>query len=217
MRGSFLTSIPASTNNNFQQLYQLIAGFGGYHPLKTFFITRSWWHRFIYFLSFQERGFDMKRNLENLIGEKGAPNFKSQGERRIAYFLEDNSIRYQYEPGLLVNSGDKKPRIWYPDFYLPEFGTYIEYFGLAGEQNYDQGIRKKKEVYSAIGLDVIPIYPWNFCEDWQQYIMKEVEKITIRRYRNLMAKPYWSQNRSTTYHNNTSTRHGYHQGHSKHY
>jgi len=159
----------------------------------------------------------MKRNLENLIGGKGAPNFKSQGERRIAYFLEDNLIRYQYEPGLLVNSGDKKPRIWYPDFYLPEFVTYIEYFGLAGEQNYDQGIRKKKEVYSAMGLDVIPLYPWNFCEDWQQYIMKEVEKITIRRYRDLMSKPYWPQNKSTTYHHNTPTRHGYHQGHSKHY
>jgi len=159
----------------------------------------------------------MKRNLENLIEGKGAPNFKSQGERRIAYFLEDNLIRYQYEPSLLVKSSDKKQRIWYPDFYLPEFGTYIEYFGLAGGEDYDQGIRTKKEVYSAMGLDVIPLYPWNFYEDWQQYIMKEVEKITIRRYRNLMAKPYWSQNISTTYHHNTPPQHGYHQGHSKHY
>ncbi len=48
-------------------------------------------------------------------------NFKSDGERRIAYFLDTNLIKYQYEPGVLVNAAENKPRIWYPDFHLPEF------------------------------------------------------------------------------------------------
>jgi len=142
----------------------------------------------------------MINNLENIIEGSERPKFKSEGERRIAYFLEDNSIRYQYEPGVLVNSDDK-PRIWYPDFHLPEFATYIEYFGLAGKQDYDKGIKTKETVYSKMGLNVMPVYPWMFAEDWQGYIMKELKNVTVQRYRKLMNKPYWSKTGSRSYGN----------------
>ena len=159
----------------------------------------------------------MNQNLETLLTDKGRPNFKSEGERRIAYFLDHNSIRYQYEPGVLVASPNGKPRIWYPDFFLPEFGTYIEYFGLAGGQDYDQGIRRKQEVYSSMRLDVISVYPWTFCEDWQEYIMRQLQRTAIRRYRKLMAKPYWSRHRSAKYPQAISERRLYHQGTRKRY
>ena len=61
----------------------------------------------------------MLQNLEEMIGIKKQLVFKSKGERRIAYFLDSNSIKYKYEPGVLVDSVGQKPRIWYPDFYLP--------------------------------------------------------------------------------------------------
>ena len=66
----------------------------------------------------------MNQNLEEMVERKKKPIFKSEGERRIAYFLDTNLIKYQYESGLLVNAADEKTRIWYPDFYLPEFGSY---------------------------------------------------------------------------------------------
>ena len=156
-------------------------------------------------------------DLEAKIKGKRNPRFKSEGERRIANFLEKNSIKYQYEPGVLVEPMGDKPRIWYPDFYLPEFATYVEYFGLVGLQSYDRGIKRKESVYSKMGLAVIPVYPWTFSEDWQKYIMKELEGTTIRRYRNLMTKPYWSQNRHPSYGNITPTRHGYPHGPNKRY
>ena len=134
-----------------------------------------------------------ERNLEDMIGNHKHPNFKSEGERRIANFLEDTSIRYHYEPGILIHSDDDKPRIWYPDFYLPEFGAYIEYYGLVGRQNYDRGIKRKERVYSKMSLTVIPVYPWTFAENWQGYIMEELERTTVGRYRTLMSKPYWSR------------------------
>jgi len=136
--------------------------------------------------------------------------FKSEGERRIAYFLDSNSIKYHYEPGILVQSTEKKPRIWYPDFHLPEFNIYIEYYGLVGNQNYDIGIKTKESVYSKMGLDVVSLYPWMFNENWQGYIMKEIKRTTTRRHRNLMAKPYWSKKRSTLYRKFNSIRRGYH-------
>ncbi len=159
----------------------------------------------------------MNQNLEEKIDRSKRLNFKSKGERRIAYFLDTNSIKYIYEPGVLVNSAQEKPRIWYPDYYLPEFKTYIEYYGLAGKQNYDKGIKVKESAYSKVGLDVISVYPWMFKEDWQGYIMKELKRNTTRRYRNLMSKPYWSKNRSTLNNKFTPTWGGYRRGGTKSY
>ena len=157
----------------------------------------------------------MNQTLEHKLRQEH-PNLKSEGERRIAYFLEGNSIKYHYEPGLLINS-DEKPRIWYPDFYLPEFGAYIEYFGLVGRQNYDKGIKRKETLYSKTGLAVIPVYPWTFSGNWQEYIMEELERITIGRYKNLMDKPYWSQHKSATRHDDTPKQARYHQGFTSRY
>ena len=150
----------------------------------------------------------MKHDLESTINGKRRPNFKSEGERKIAYFLENNSIKYHYEPGILVNSDYDKPRIWYPDFSLPEFKTYIEYYGLAGNENYNKGIKTKESVYSKMGLDVIPVYPWMLNENWEGYIMKEIKRTTTRQHRNLMAKPYWSTNKPAS--NRYSARNCYH-------
>ena len=138
----------------------------------------------------------MNQNLEEKIDGGNRLNFKSEGERRIAYFLGSNSIKYIYEPGVLINSAQQKPRIWYPDFYLPEFGAYVEYYGLVGNQNYVKGIKTKESMYSKIGMDVIPVYPWMFNKNWRGYIMKELKRTTHRRYRNLMTKKYWSDRKS---------------------
>ena len=79
--------------------------------------------------------------LENRLKDSRQLDFKSAGERQIAYFLKDNSIRYRYEPGVLVEGPNRKQRIWYPDFYLPEFKSYIEYYGIKG----DPAIRQRHQ------------------------------------------------------------------------
>ena len=133
----------------------------------------------------------MSDRLEEMLVRQ-RNRFKSEGERRIARFLDDNAIRYHYEPGVLVKPYDDKPRIWYPDFHLPEFAAYIEYFGLIGKQNYDEGVKTKLSTYRQMGLDVIPIYPWTFTDNWQAYIMTELERTTLHRYNCLKSKKYWS-------------------------
>jgi hypothetical protein len=115
-------------------------------------------------------------NLEFKIKDNTATPYKSKGERKIAYFFDNNSIKYQYEPAVLVNTNNNRSRIWYPDFYLPEFKTYLEYFGLVGQPGYDDGIKKKLSTYLKMGLDVISLYPRMFNKDWKGYIMKELEK-----------------------------------------
>jgi hypothetical protein len=137
----------------------------------------------------------MNIKIEDIVTDEKKPRFKSEGERRIAYFLDNNSIKYLYEPGILVNSIGEKPRIWYPDFYLPEFKTYIEFFGLTGNQSYNRGIKLKESTYSKMGLDVISIYPWMFNKNWEGYVMRGLKRNISRSYRNLENKPFWSQNR----------------------
>ena len=132
----------------------------------------------------------MLQNLEEMIGIKNRRNFKSEGERRIAYFLDSNSIKYKYEPGVLVDSVGQKPRIWYPDFYLPDFGAYIEYYGMVGQRQYERGIKTKQAVYGKMGIDVIGLYPWMLAQNWQKYIMKELKNHAHRRYRHLIRKSY---------------------------
>ena len=142
---------------------------------------------------------DANSNLDYRLMKESYGNFKSEGERRIASFLKGNSIKYRYEPALAVNSEQGKPRIWYPDFYLPEFKTYIEYYGMAGKPCYDQGIKQKENVYSKMGLDVVSVYPWMFKEDWKGYLMKGLKRNIDRQYRSFNRTPYWRRKAFSIY------------------
>ncbi|MBC2714944.1 MAG: hypothetical protein HF978_06505 [Desulfobacteraceae bacterium] len=144
----------------------------------------------------------MDQNLEKKIAYQNKSNYKSEGERKIAEFLDNNQIQFQYEPAVLLYTPTSKSRIWYPDFHLPEFKTYIEYYGLAGDPSYNQSITIKQSTYSKNAMNVIPVYPWMLSENWQGYIMKNLEKNTIQTYRNLMSKPYWSKAKTPSYPNN---------------
>ncbi|MEE4264860.1 MAG: hypothetical protein V2I56_19405 [Desulfobacteraceae bacterium] len=132
----------------------------------------------------------MIASLETVIAGQRQNRFKSKGEEKIANYLDLTKIRYQYEPAVIIESQARKPRIWYPDFYLPEFKTYIEYYGMAGNQKYDQGIRSKTQAYQKSGFDVIPFYPWMFAKDWNGYLKRELKRSVIRCYRSFAAKPY---------------------------
>ena len=133
------------------------------------------------------------QNLEGMLSKKPERKFKSKGERRIRNFLDENQIKYRYEDGVLINDYNNQPRIWYPDFHLTEYGTYIEYYGLAGNPDYEKSIRTKESAYSKNNIDVISIYPWMFAEKWQGHIMTELERGMKRRYHILKSKPYWKK------------------------
>ena len=87
-----------------------------------------------------------RNNLEKILCRNIDDNFKSKGEIKIADFLDETGIKYLYEQGILVEDYQQKQRIWYPDFYLPEFGMYIEYFGVVNDREYEKGIHKKNAV-----------------------------------------------------------------------
>lgn len=55
---------------------------------------------------------------------------KSNGELKIANFLAINGIKYQYEPQYKFATATEEYSQYKPDFYLPEYDVYIEYYGI---------------------------------------------------------------------------------------
>ena len=101
--------------------------------------------------------------------------FKSKGEEQIARLLDRSNIAYRYEhPTAVVDRG--KTRIWYPDFYLPEYGMIVEYFGVNGNEVYDDQARHKMEVYSANGLEGLFLTEAAFQGDWPTQIIGQIEE-----------------------------------------
>lgn len=47
-----------------------------------------------------------------------------------------------------------------PDFYLPDFGVYVEYWGLVGaDRGYEKRMARKMELYWGNGVRVLSLYP----------------------------------------------------------
>lgn len=99
----------------------------------------------------------------------------SVGEQLLAEFFKNECIFYRREHPILVNN-ESKLSIWYPDFYLPDYGIVVEYFGLVGNENYDKGIDLKKRVYFANSLTLIPVYPSTLQKNWRDYLIIEIRK-----------------------------------------
>ena len=116
--------------------------------------------------------------------------FRSAGERKIADVLSKYGIPYKYESPTLVEDKQQKSRIWYPDFYLPTHGMYIEFYGLRGSPNYDSMRLKKEQVYRDMGLDDIAIDPSVPDHNLDSYLINQIYRVQARRYEGIKSKVY---------------------------
>ncbi len=82
-----------------------------------------------------------------LKGEK----VKSKAEKRISDYLYQNGIKYKYEKPVRVWFGTKK---LYPDFYLPKYKVYIEYFGMMDNKKYRKSAEWKMRMYKKSRIKV---------------------------------------------------------------
>ncbi len=90
-------------------------------------------------------------NAKALRTEDGTA-VQSRGEKRIADFLAKRRIAYLYDERYRI-AGDVRIR---PDFYLPEFDLYIEYWGM-NTPEYVANMRKKLFLYQRAGKKLISL------------------------------------------------------------
>lgn len=103
----------------------------------------------------------------------------TKGERAIQKVLDECNIQYIYEYPLLIQEereGKSYQRIWYPDFWLSEFGIVIEFFGM-NNNNYKEGIEHKKQTYKKLHIDLIPVYQGTLDKDLKSYLLKTISRI----------------------------------------
>ena len=106
---------------------------------------------------------------------------KSYGELDIANFLTQNGITYVYEQEYPIDTRTSEFGQYYPDFYLPNFDVYIEYFGInrqgevpayfsgkngmSAAQAYQEGIKWKRELHRKNGTRMIEVYAYEKFEE----------------------------------------------------
>lgn len=106
---------------------------------------------------------------------------KSYGEMDIANFLFQNDIEYIYEKPYVVDTRTKEYAQYHPDFYLPQFNLYIEYFGInrqgmvpsyfsakgdkTASETYMDSILWKREIHKRNGTTLIEVYAYEKLEE----------------------------------------------------
>ena len=93
---------------------------------------------------------------------------RSKGERVIADYFTRNNIAYQYETEAMTDDWFIfKARISRPDFYLPQYNLFVEYWGLVDsldrgtKDSYIRSMRWKMAQYHKNNIKFVSIYPKN--------------------------------------------------------
>ena len=106
---------------------------------------------------------------------------KSYGELDIANFLYQNQIIYEYEPSYKFDTNNEEYGQYHPDFYLPDYDLYIEYFGINREgevadyfnsrhgksatEEYIDGIKWKRKLHEEKKTTMVECYAYEKFED----------------------------------------------------
>ncbi len=101
-------------------------------------------------------------------------------ERRVAGLFDKWKLRWVYEKSLYVQDPAGRPRLWSPDFYLPDLGIFVEVVGIPGA---DYSFRQ--EVYSNNHVRVLFVRPHE--EKWINKLVDEFRGIEVDRRRNFEA------------------------------
>lgn len=104
-----------------------------------------------------------------LTGQK----VKSKSEKTIADYFTKNGIRYQYEKPAESHFWIFSNRISKPDFYLPDYNVYVEFWGLLDadkkrvSRQYEREMKWKMVMYHKHHIKFISLYPSNLSNlDW---------------------------------------------------
>lgn len=90
----------------------------------------------------ERRNWETRVELNKEIRAPDGTFVQSDGERAVAAWLSANNIRYRYDERMRIIDGYAIR----PDFYLPEFDLYIEYWGM-DTVDYKIGMLKKLKLY----------------------------------------------------------------------
>ena len=113
---------------------------------------------------------------------------KSFEELEIANFLTLNGVGFTYEARYEVESATTWHRQYQPDFYLPDYGIYIEHFALDRQgrpppewTGYAEGVEWKRGIHAQYGTRLIETYSWQQREGvLRETLRAQLEEAGVR-------------------------------------
>ena len=94
---------------------------------------------------------------------------KSFEELTVANWLATNGVNYTYEKPYEFLTATREHRQYQPDFYLPEYGIYIEHFALneqgqapPGWTTYAEEAQWKRDLHAQHQTTLIETYSWQY-------------------------------------------------------
>ena len=96
---------------------------------------------------------------------------KSFEELEIANFLTENGVRFDYEGQYEHRTATSNYRQYQPDFYLPDYGIYIEHFALDEDdlpppawKGYAEGVEWKRQTHRRFGTKLIETHSSQYAQ-----------------------------------------------------
>lgn len=140
-----------------------------------------------------------------LLGE----TVKSYGEVDIANFLFEYGIQYVYEQEYCIDTRTEQYGIYKPDFYLPEYNIYIEYFGVNAQgevpeyfsaregmtptQTYQESMQWKRNLHTKFKTKMIECYAYEKMAGTLQSELERKLSVYGVRLHKKSAKDIWKQ------------------------
>lgn len=101
----------------------------------------------------RRRNYDTEVENKKIIETRSGTLVQSDGERIISDYLHSQGISFRYDERIRLIEGYAIR----PDFYLPEYDVYIEYWGM-DTLDYKIGMMKKQRLYQQEGKRLISVY-----------------------------------------------------------
>lgn len=134
---------------------------------------------------------------------------KSYGEMNIANFLKRNGITYEYEKEYEKDTRTEEYGQYYPDFYLTDYGIYIEYFGINRNgkvppyfssrhgrnpsEEYNDSIQWKRNTHKENSTKLIECYSYEISEgDLTENLEKKLKQAGVE-FKPVPAEKLWEQ------------------------
>jgi hypothetical protein len=102
----------------------------------------------------KRRNWETKVELNKTIQAANGTVVQSDGERIIAEELSAMGLVFRYDNRFRIVKGYAIR----PDFYLPEFDVYVEYWGMEDNLDYRIGMMEKTKLYQQAGKRLISLY-----------------------------------------------------------
>ena len=97
---------------------------------------------------------------------------RSIQETRVEQFLNELGLHTDFESPVFITDDKKRPRVWSPDFFLPELGIYIEVCGAMR-----RAYKYRREIYQKNKIPVIFVKTYFDEKDWIDWILTEIRRI----------------------------------------